>query len=112
MTAWLRLIRKHLENFYCSIYKDLKPLGTLNPLANFFCKKSKYLGRTQDLTKERCIDLIIKTDTAFATLKNPKFEAFCSYFAQCDVSLHSRNTLHHDISKKFDDKKVKNRQLL
>ena len=52
-------------------------------------KKNTYLGRTQELTKKRCIDLIIKTDTPFETLKNLEFKAFCSYFAQCDVSLPS-----------------------
>ena len=56
---------------------------------------------------ERCIDLIIKTNTPFATLENPEFEGFCSYFAQCDVSLPSGNTLQHDILTKFDDQKVK-----
>ena len=77
----------------------------------FFFKKGKYLGRTQELTRERCIDLIIKTDKAFVTLENPEFEAFCSYFAQCDVFLMSGNTLRHGISTKFDGEKVKTRQL-
>ena len=63
MTIW-----KHLEKFHHSIYRDLKPSGTQNPLTNFFSKKSKYSGMTQELTKERCIDLIINTDTAFSTL--------------------------------------------
>ena len=57
------------------------------------------------------MDLIIKTDTAFATLENHEFEAFCSYFAKCDVSLQSGNTLRRGISTKFDGKKVKTRQL-
>ena len=96
---------KHLEKFHHSIYSDLKPSGTQNPLTNFFPKKSKY-SRTQELTKERCIDLIINTDTAFATLEHPQFEAFCPYFSQCDVSLPSGNTLRHGISAKFDDEKV------
>ena len=30
---------KHLEKFHHSIYRDLKPLGTQNPLTNFFPKK-------------------------------------------------------------------------
>ena len=84
---------KHFEKFYHSIYRDIKPSVTQNPLTNFFSKKKKYSGRTQELTKERYIDLIINTDTAFVTLENPQFEAFCSYFAQCDVSLSSGNTL-------------------
>ena len=58
---------------------------------------------------ERCIDLIIKTDTTFATLENPEFEAFCSYFAQCDVSPPSENTLRRGISTNFDGEKVKTR---
>ena len=82
-----------MEKFHCSIYKDPKPSGTLNPLTNFFSKQNKYLERTQELTKKICIDLIIKSDTAFATLENPEFEAFLSYFAQCDVSLVTGNTL-------------------
>ena len=45
------------------------------------------------------------------TLEHPQFEAFCSYFAQCDVSLPSGNTLRLGISIKFDDEKVKMRQL-
>ena len=88
MSLW-----KHLEKWHIPIYRDLKPSSNLNPLTNFFSKISKYLGRTQEVTKERCIDLIIKTDTPFATLENPEFEAFCSYFVQCDVSLPSANTL-------------------
>ena len=55
--------------------------------------------------------MIIKTDPPFATLENPEFEAFCSYFAQCDVSLPSGNTLRRGVLKKFDDEKVKTRQL-
>ena len=102
---------KHLEKFHHSIYRDLKPSGTQNPLTNFFSKKSKYSGRTLELTKERCIDLIINTDTAFSTLEHPQFEAFCSYFAQCDVSLPSGNTLRRGIFAKFDDEKGKMRQL-
>ena len=50
---------KHLEKFHHSIYRDLKLSGTQNPLTNFFPKKSKYLGMTQELTKERYTDLII-----------------------------------------------------
>ena len=96
-----------MEKFHCSIYKDLKPSGNLNPLTNFFSKKDKYLGRTQELVKERCIDFIIQTDTACATHENPEFEAFCSYFAQCDVSLSSGNTLRCGIFIKFDGEKVK-----
>ena len=30
---------KHLEKFHHSIYRDLKPSGTQNPLTNFFLKK-------------------------------------------------------------------------
>ena len=45
------------------------------------------------------------------TLEHPQFEAFCSYFAQCDVSLTSGNTLQRGISAKFDDEKVKIWQL-
>ena len=106
MSLW-----KHLENNHLPIYRDLKPSSNLNPLTNFFSKRSKYLGRTQAITKERFIDLIIKTDTPFATLENPEFEAFCSYFSQYDVSLPSANTLRHGLLKKFDDEKVKTRQL-
>ena len=76
-----------------------------------FSKKSEYLGRTRELTNERCTELIIKTNTAFATLENPEFEAFCSYFTQCDESLPSENTLGRGISTKFDGEKVKMRQL-
>ena len=71
---------KHLEKFHHSIYKDLKPSSTQNPLTNYFSKKSKYSGKTQELTKERCIDLIINTNTAFATLEHPRFEAFLFLF--------------------------------
>ena len=99
---------KHLEKFHHSIYRDLKPSGTQNLLTNFFSKKIKY-SRTQELKKERCIDLIINTDTAFVKLEHPQFEAFCSYFAQCDESVLSGNTLRRDISAKFDDEKVKMR---
>ena len=84
---------KHLEKWHLHIYRDLKPSSNLNPLTKFFSKRSNYLGRTQELSKERYIDSIIKTDTPFATLDNPEFEAFSSYFAQCDVSLPSGNTL-------------------
>ena len=93
-----------LSLLYC---KDIKPVGTLNPLTNFFPKKRKYLGRTQEITKERCIDLIIKTNTAFTILENLEFEAFGSYFAQCDVSLLSENTLRRATSIKLDGEKVK-----
>ena len=81
-----------METLSLLYYKDIKPSGTLNPLTNFFSKKRKYLGRTQELTKERCIDLIIKTNTTFTILENLEFEAFCSCFAQCAVSLPSENT--------------------
>ena len=101
---------KTLRKVSSPYYRDLKPSSNLNPLTNFFSKKSKYLGRTQELAKERCIDLITKTDTPFATLENPEFEAFCSYFAQCDVSLPSGNTLQCGVLTKFDDEKVKTRQ--
>ena len=100
---------KHLEKFHHSIYKDLKPSSTQNLLTNIFSKKSKYSGRTPELTKERYIDLIINTDIAFSTLEHPQFEALCSYFAQCDVSLPSGNTLRRGISTKFDDEKEKMR---
>ena len=96
-----------METLSLLYYKDLKPLGTLNPLTNFFSKKRKYLGRTQELTKERFIDLIIKTNTAFTVLENLEFEAFCSYFAQYEVSLLSENTLRRGISTKLDGEKVK-----
>ena len=102
---------KHLEKCHLCIYRDLKPSSTLNLLTNFFPKKNNYLGRTQDLTKERCIDLVIKTNITFETLDNPEFEAFCPYFAQCDVSLPSENTLRRGVLTKLDDEKVKMLQL-
>ena len=55
--------------------------------------------------------MIIKTDTPFATLENPEFEVFCSYFAQCDVALPSTNIFQCGLLKKFDDEKVKTRKL-
>ena len=102
---------KHLEKFHHSIYRDLKPLGTQNPLTNFFPKKSKYSGRTQELTKERCIDLIINTDTAFSTLEHPQFEAFVRILH--NVMCPFRVETHYDVSslQKIDDKKEKMRQL-
>ena len=72
---------------------NIKTSSNQNLFTNFLSKIGKYLGGTQELTKERCIDLIIKTETPFATLENLEFEAFCSYFAQCDVSIPSGNKL-------------------
>ena len=106
MSLW-----KHLEKCHPPIYGDLKPSSNLNPLTNFFPKKNKYSESTQELIKEIYIDVIIKTDTPFATLENPEFEAFCSYFAQCDVSLPSGKTLRPGILTRFDDEKVKTRQM-
>ena len=67
---------KHLEKCYLSIYRELKPSSTLNPLSNFFSIKGKYLEKTQELTKERCIDLIIETDTPFVTLRTYNLNLF------------------------------------
>ena len=54
--------------------------------------------------------MIIKTDTLFAILENLEFEAFCSYFTQCDVSIPSENTLRRGTVAKFDDEKVKTQE--
>ena len=61
---------------------------------------------TQELTEERCIDLRIKVDIPFPTLENPKFEAFYSYFAQCDVSLPTEITLQRVIFVKVNAEKI------
>ena len=44
---------KHLEKCHHSIYRDLKPSRTQNPLTNFFSKTRKYSGRTRELIKQR-----------------------------------------------------------
>lgn len=101
----------HLSSSHPSIHQELRPQRVSNPLTNFFSKEEKYPKRSSELTKDKCLSLIVKTDMPFAVIEHPEIESFCSYFAECKVTLPSASTLRRALSTKFIDEKDQIREL-